>query len=222
MCTNKFSPVINPSNLHFSSSYTGNNNIPVNFLSINNPQQSKAPQVSKTYGSPGSNPYAVNNSLTPPNPVLLAPAIFGGLAAFTLGFGYYGHSLAGGYNKFIFFINIFSIIATVGVSYYIYDLVHWETGDTRFADIFFPIIVITFYYAAVYNLIYSLYPFTFTGTIGDTPITQFLSFLARSTGSISVGETFDITMKTAGVQILTAIEVIFNFFVITLLLALLV
>ena len=221
MCSNKFSPVINPSSLHFSPSYAGSNHMPVNFLAFKNIQQSKLPLANQPYGSL-DNTYGLNNAATPPNPILLTPAVFGGLAAFTLGFGFHGHSLAGGYNKFIFFINIYSIIATFGVGYYIYQLVHWETGDTRFADIIFPVLSITVYYAAVYNLIYSLYPFTFTGTIGDTPITQFLSFLSRSIGSISVGETFDITMKTAGVQILTAIEVVFNFFVITLLMALLV
>jgi len=169
--------------------------------------------------SPGSNPYGFQNN--DPNLLLLTPAIFGGFGAFIVGFGYYGHSLTGGYSKFILFVNIYAIIATFGTGYYIYELVQKRTGDARFSDIILPILVIILFYAAIYNLIYSLYPSTFKGTIGDTKITQFLSFLARSVGTISIGESFSISVETSGVQVLTSAEALFNFFVITLLISLL-
>lgn len=210
MCINKYSSEINPNSVHFLSAKPTS---PLNVF------------TGLPYGNPGlnhvRNPYGLQNN-NPPNKILLTPAIFGGFAAFSVGFGYFGHSLTTGYSKFIFFVNIYAIIATFGVGYYIYDLVHAETGDGRYADVILPVVTITLFYAAVYNLIYSLYPSSFIGTIGDTPITQFLSFLARSIGSISVGETFNVTVENTGVQFLTAIETLFNFFVITLLIALLV
>ena len=217
MCTNKYTPGIKPNNAHFLSGIPGSN-IPLNIPALNNYPKPLSSNLG--YSNPGLNLYGLQNN-PPPNPILLTPAIFGGLAAFSVGFGYYGYSLTSGYSKFIFFVNIYAIIATFGVGYYIYQLVQRKTGYARFLNIIFPVILIILFYAAVFNLIYSLYPFSFKGTIGDTRITQFLSFLARSIGTISIGESFGISVETAGVQTLTSIEALFNFFVITLLLALL-
>lgn len=221
MCTNKYYSGINPNNAHFMSGKSGSN-IPLNIPGLNNYHKSLFSDLSYSNARNSYNPYGLKDTNAPPNKVLLTPAIFGGLAAFSVGFGYYGHSLTSGYSKLIFFVNIYAIIATFGVGYYIYDLVHKKTGDVRYADIIFPVITITLFYAAAYNLIYSLFPSTFSGTIGDTPITQFLSFVAKSIGAISVGETFNVTALTTGTQTLSAIETLFNFFVITLLIALLV
>ena len=211
MCTNKYPPVIHPSSFNLLS---GNHQ-------VKNTINPRALPTNLPYANPRVN-YGFRDGNSPPNPTLITPAIFGGLAAFGLGFGFFGHCLTGGYSKFIFFVNIYAIIATFGVGYYIYQLTHWEAGDRWFADIILPIIIITLFYATVYNFIYSLYPFTFSGTIGDTRITQFLSFTAKSIGAISVGETFNVTALTTGTQILAAIETLFNFFVITLLISLLV
>lgn len=222
MCTNKYSSEINPNSVHFLSAKPTS---PLNVFAVKNElRNNNALPTGLPYGNPGfnyvRNPYGLQNN-DPPNKILLTPAIFGGLAAFSVGFGYFGHSLTTGYSKFIFFVNIYAIIATFGTGYYIYQLVHRKTGDARFSDIILPIATIILFYATIYNLIYSLYPITFKGTIGDTKITQLLSFFARSIGTISIGESFSISVETAGVQTLTSIEALFNFFVITLLIALL-
>lgn len=220
MCTNKYSSGINPNNTHFLSGKPGSN-VPLNILAPNIYPKPLFSDFSYSNISKPYNPYGLQDNNAPANRILLTPAIFGGLAAFSVGFGYFGHNLTSGYSKVIFFVNIYAIIATFGVGYYIYELVHRETGDVKYNDIILPVISITLFYAAAYNLIYSLYPSTFTGTIGDTPITQFLSFVAKSIGAISVGETFNVTALTTGTQVLAAIETLFNFFVITLLIALL-
>lgn len=156
-----------------------------------------------------------------PNQLLLTPAIFGGSAAFILGFSFYGHSLSGNCSKLIFFLNVFSGIVTLGVGAYIYQLLHIEPLDARFKDIFLPLLTLILYYAFTYNLIYSLYPGAFSGVIGKSRLTQFISFLAMSIGSISIGETLNVSPENAGIQILVAIEHLFNLFVITLLISIL-
>jgi len=155
-----------------------------------------------------------------PDLILLTPSIFGGAAAFILGFGFHDHPLAGGYSKFIFFVDVLAYIATIGTGYYIYQLLDHKKDNGRFKDIILPVLIIVLFYASTYNLVYSLYPDSFEGTIGRNRITQFLSFLAMSVGSISVGETFNITIEDTGTQILMAGETLFNLFVITLIVAL--
>ncbi|NLI92302.1 MAG: hypothetical protein GX434_08885 [Peptococcaceae bacterium] len=167
------------------------------------------------------NPYSLEEEKTP-NLLLLTPAIFGTAGMFILGFGFYGHSLTSGYSKFIFFIVIYAIIASLGAGLYIYQLLHLKDVDSRLYDIVQPLLAIAIFFAATFNLVYSLYPSSFSGTIGDTKITQFLSFLALSIGSISVGETFDVSPQTAGVQILLATESFWNLFAISILISLLV
>lgn len=151
-----------------------------------------------------------------PNVLLLTPAIFGGAAAFILGFGFYGHSLTGGFNKYIFFANIFAIIVSLGVGAYIYEA---RLKDAKLSDIIVPALFLIFFFAALFNLTYSLYPESFSGTIGDTPITQFLSFMSISVGAISVGETLNVTPEKASTQILVAIEAVFSLFVLSLIIA---
>jgi len=151
-----------------------------------------------------------------PNILLLTPAIFGGAAAFILGFGFYGHCLTGGFNKYIFFANIFAIIVSLGVGAYIYEA---RLNDAKLGDIIVPALLLIFFFAALFNLTYSLYPESFSGTIGDTPITQFLSFMSISVGAISVGETLNVTPEKASTQILVAIEAVFSLFVLSLIIA---
>jgi len=156
-----------------------------------------------------------------PDILLLTPAIFGGVATFILGFGFYGNSFTAGYKKFIFFIDIFALIATFLAGDYIFQLLSIKKDDSRFKSICFPLFIMILFYSGIYNLLYSLYPGTFSGTIGKTRSTQFLSFLALAIGTISVGETFNIDMEDTGVQVLVASETLFNLFVITLIVALL-
>lgn len=151
-----------------------------------------------------------------PNILLLTPTILGGAALFILSFGFYGHCLTGGYNKYIFFANIYAIIASLGVGAYIYEA---RMDDASLGDIIVPALLLIFFFSVLYNLTYSLYPESFSGTIGDTPLTQYFSFLSISIGAISVGETLNVTPEKASTQILVAIEAVFSLFVLSLIIA---
>jgi hypothetical protein len=152
----------------------------------------------------------------PPNPLLLTPAIFGGAGAFLLGFGFYGHCLSGGYNKFVFFMIVLALIASLGVGAYIYQA---RLGRTTLGEVIIPSLILIFFFGAIYNLIYSLYPATFSGTIGKTPLTQFLSFFSISVGSVSVGETVNVIPEKPEIQVLLSIEFLFSLFALTVIIA---
>lgn len=171
--------------------------------------------------SNAQNPYglAVADS---PDIGYLIPAVLGSSAAFIAGFSFFGHSLSCGYSKVIFFINIYALIVSLGTGAYIFQVITLRDGDARFYDLILPLVSFLLFFAFTFNLVYSLFPFTFSGTIGDTPLTQFLSFLALSVGSISVGESFNISVEKTGVQVLAAIESFWNLFVLTLLISILV
>ncbi|MGI5901110.1 MAG: hypothetical protein ACOX7U_01385 [Desulfitobacteriia bacterium] len=154
-----------------------------------------------------------------PDLLLLTPAIFGGAAFFILGVSFHGRNLTTGYNKFIFFMNIAALISTFGVGAYIINIFQFRPKEAYLNDIILPLVVMVLYFASSFNLIYSLYPSAYSGTIGKTRAAQFLTFLAMSIGSISVGEQYDVTFNNPGVQILTAIENGFNLIILTLLVA---
>lgn len=153
-----------------------------------------------------------NNSHYYPNYLLLTPAIFGTAAAFILGFRL--DCLTSGQSRIIFFLNIYTAVSVWGAGLYIYDLL--RNASDSFRAVILPVLIIILFFASVFNLIFSLFPGTFTGTIGDTPITQFLSFLALSIGNGSIGVSYNINPETAGVQVLMAFEPLFNLFVLTL------
>ncbi|UWG97024.1 hypothetical protein LPY66_19480 [Dehalobacter sp. DCM] len=157
------------------------------------------------------------------NIILLTPAILGTAAAWVTSFGFYGRSLSFGYRKFIFFTDIYTILASLGAGAYIFQLLELdESKDAKLKDIILPLVSVILLFALTYNMIYSLYPDTFSGTIGKTPVTQFMSFLSLSIGSISVGETFNVTPEKPGTQILAALESFWNLFVLSLLISLIV
>lgn len=158
-----------------------------------------------------------------PDIILLAPAILGAAATLIVGFGSYNHSLTSGYRKFIFFTDVYAIIASLGAGTYIFHMLNLdESKDKKLKDIILPLLSVILFFALTFNMVFSLYPCTFSGTIGKTPVTQFVSFLALSIGSISVGETFNITPEKTGSQILAAMESFWNLFVLSLLISLIV
>ncbi|NLO97452.1 MAG: hypothetical protein GX091_05215 [Peptococcaceae bacterium] len=154
------------------------------------------------------------------NVLLLTPAIFGGTAFFILGFVFYGRHLKKGYKKFIFFLNIWALLASLGAAVYIYQLFKARNKSRRFDLIVWPSAMLIFFYGSAYNLLYSLYPCTFGGTIGKTPISQFLSFMTFAIGYISIGDSFSITHEKTGTQVLAAIEALFNLYVLSLIVSL--
>lgn len=142
--------------------------------------------------------------------LLLTPAIFGSAAAFILGFGFYGRNLTAGYTKYIFFTNIYALITSLGVGTFVYAA---RENKTTVAEVILPASLLMFFYGTVFNLTYSLYPETFSGTIGSTPLSQFLSFLSMGVANVSVGETLDVVPKKPGVQVLLSITGLFSLFV---------
>jgi len=158
------------------------------------------------------------NQENDPDYLLLTPVIFGTVASFFLGFRLHEIGFTSSKPKTQFFIDIYAIIATLGTSAYIYNLL--INDHNSYCDIIIPIIITIVFFASNFNLSYALFPCSFSGTIGDNKLSQFLSFLALSVGSISIGDSYGITPKTTGVQILQATEAIFNLFVITLLISL--
>lgn len=174
-----------------------------------------------SYTKSKRNPYGLK-AADSPNILYLIPAFFGSSAAFIVGFSFFGHSLTCGYSKVIFFINVYAIIVSIGAGVYVFELLSFRDGDSRFFGLILPLISVILFFALAFNLIYSVFPFTFSGTIGDTPLTQFLSFLSLSIGSISVGETFNISPEKTGTQVLASMESFWNLFILSLLISLLV
>lgn len=162
------------------------------------------------------NPYDLP-AVTQPNILYLVPAIFGSAAGFILGFRFFGHSLKTGYSKYIYFINIYALITSFGVGTFIYES---RVDKTTVAEVLFPALLLMFFFGTVLNLTYSLYPDTFSGTIGSTRITQFLSFLAMGVANISVGETLDVAPKKPGVQVLLSMTGLFSLFVFSIIISL--
>ena len=151
-----------------------------------------------------------------PNPLYLLPAVVGIAAGLVVSFSYYGHSLSSGYNKFIFFLNIYAIITSLATGSYVLQALNLNRGKERFGVLIPAVLLMIAFFASIFDLTYTLYPFTFSGTIGDTPITQFLSFLALSVGYISIGESFNISPERAETQTLAAIVAMWNLFVLSL------
>ena len=151
-----------------------------------------------------------------PNPIYLLPAVVGIAAGLVVSFGYYGHSLSSGYAKFIFFVNIYAIITSLATGSYVLQVLDSHKGKGRFGILISSVLLMIAFFGSLFNLTYTLYPFTFSGTIGDTPITQFLSFLALSVGYISIGESFNISPERAETQTLAAIVAMWNLFVLSL------
>ena len=156
------------------------------------------------------------------NILLLAPVIFGGAATFILGFVFFGRSLKAGYKKFITFMNILGLLVTFGTAIYVYQLFKAGDNNLKFNTVVWASAIIILFYGSTFNLIYSLYPHTFEGIIGKTPLTQFLSFLMLSIGSVSIGESFGVNVADTGVQVLAGIEALFNLYVLSLIVSLVV
>lgn len=162
------------------------------------------------------NPYGLP-ATNQPNLIYLTPAFFGSAAGFILGLRFFGHNLTAGYSKYIYFINIYALITSLGVGVFIYES---RIDKTEVAEVLLPALLLMFFFGTILNLTYSLYPDTFSGTIGGTRITQFLSFLAMGVANISVGETLDVVPKKPGVQILLSITGLFSLFVFSIIISL--
>lgn len=164
----------------------------------------------KAYPGGAVNPYDYAPAKTP-NMLLLAPAIFGSAAGFILGFRFFGYDLTTGYKRYIYFLNIYTFLATMGVGLYIYES---RVDKTSLYAVFLPALLLMFYFGVVFNLTYSLYPDTFSGSIdSSSPIGQFIVFLSLGITNVSVGGTVDVVPVKPGVKILFSITGLFTLFI---------
>jgi len=162
----------------------------------------------------------LNNALSTNQPslLLLTPAIFGSAAGFILGFRFFGQNLIRGYDRYIYFLDIYSLVATLGVGYFIYES---RIEKMSLYDIFLPALLLMFYFGTIFNLTYSLYPDAFSGSIDkSTPLTQFLCFLSLGVTNITVGGTLDIVPVKAGVKVLFSITGLFTLFIFSVIISL--
>ena len=174
-----------------------------------------------------------------PNILLLTPAIFGGLGAFTVSFllrrrrpsenfenrvdeevsGQYLETHPRGFYKLELFLNVLLIIALIGCTAYIHEEIKGNGGMTRFAAILPTVLIIVFLVASEEFLVHTVCPECFEGLSSNSAIGDFLNFVVLSTGAISVGESYGITAKTTGTKLLLAQESIFTLLVLALLIS---
>ncbi|HWQ72422.1 MAG TPA: hypothetical protein VN370_08900, partial [Desulfitobacteriaceae bacterium] len=163
------------------------------------------------------NPYNFP-STKEPNLIFLTPAIFGSVVGFILGFRFFGHNLTIGYERYIYFLNIYTFIASMGVGFFIYES---RIDKTSLYEVLLPALLLMFYFGTIFNLTYSLYPDTFSGSIDAfTPISQFVVFLSLGITSISVGGTVDVVPQKPGVKMLFSIAGLFSLFIFSIIISL--
>lgn len=152
----------------------------------------------KFYHGGAINSYDYPSDKTP-NILLLTPAILGSAAGFILGFRFFGHNLTTGYKRYIYFLNIYTFLTSMGVGSFIYKS---RIDKTSLYEVFFPALLLMFYFGSVFNLTYSLYPDTFSGS------------------NVSVGGTVDVVPKKTGVKILFSITGLFALFIFSVIVSL--
>lgn len=174
-----------------------------------------------------------------PNLVLLTPAIFGGLGAFTVSFllrrrrpsenfenrvdeevsRQYLETHPRGVYKLELFLNVLSIIALIGCTAYVREEIKGKGGMKRFGAVVPTVVIIIFLFASEEFLLHTVCPGCFEGLASNSAIGDFLNFIVLSTGAISVGESYGITAKTTGTKLLLAQESLFSLLVLALLIS---
>lgn len=236
---NKNSQLFNTKEYGFSfysypkySPYFGND---ISATKTDNPSIQKEKIWDKSY------PYRTQDASegSPPNIVLLTPAIFGGFGAFMVSFmlrrrkrsenfenrvyeevsGQHMETHNRGFYKLELFLNILSIIALAGCTAYVYEEIIKDGGIRRFTAVVPTVVIIIFLFASEHYLLYTVCPECYEGVSGNSAVGDFMNLVALSIGAISVGESYGITAKTTGTKVLLAQESLFNLFVLALLIS---
>ncbi len=106
----------------------------------------------------------------------------------------------------------------MGVGFFIYES---RIDKTSLYEVLLPALLLMFYFGTIFNLTYSLYPDTFSGSIDAfTPISQFVVFLSLGITSISVGGTVDVVPQKPGVKMLFSIAGLFSLFIFSIIISL--
>lgn len=113
---------------------------------------------------------------------------------------------------------IYTLIATAGVSYYIYKVLTAADGHSLYA--FFPvssaITISILYYAVIYNRVYILNPKSFTGEIDGNLVNELITFIYFSITTFATAGMGDMAPVTNTAKILVSLQVLFFVFIFTM------
>lgn len=114
---------------------------------------------------------------------------------------------------------IYSMIATAGVSYYIFRVLTAANGHiiTAFIPVVSAITILILYFAAAYTLEYRLVPGSFTGDhIGNDIVTELMTFVYFSITTFATASMGDFAPVSNGSRILVSMEVLFFIYIFTM------
>lgn len=114
---------------------------------------------------------------------------------------------------------IYSMIATAGVSYYIFRVLTAANGHiiSAFIPVTSAITILILYFAAAYTLEYNLVPGSFTGDhIGNDIVTELMTFVYFSITTFATASMGDFAPVSNGSRILVSLEVLFFIFIFTM------
>ncbi|GAB6172614.1 hypothetical protein JCM15765_20920 [Paradesulfitobacterium aromaticivorans] len=115
-------------------------------------------------------------------------------------------------------INLYSVFAAAALGAYI--LLEIVDHDSKPTDGLIPIglafNLCMLYFASVYDMVYTLFPQSFTGKIGETSLEKFFSFVYFSIMTFATAGSGDIVPETIGTRMLVSMEVLFFIFIATL------
>lgn len=114
---------------------------------------------------------------------------------------------------------IYSLLATAGVSYYVFSVLTATDGHiiTAFIPVVSAITLLILYFAAAYDLEYNLVPGSFTGDhIGDDIVTELFTFVYFSITTFATASMGDFSPVSNTSRILVSLEVLFFIFIFTM------
>lgn len=114
---------------------------------------------------------------------------------------------------------IYSIIATAGVSYYVFRVLTANDGHmiTAFIPVVSAITLLMIYFAVAYDLEYHLVPGSFTGEhIGDDIVTELFTFVYFSVTTFATASMGDFSPISNASRMLVTLEVLFFVYIFTM------
>ncbi|MHB8132467.1 MAG: ion channel, partial [Mobilitalea sp.] len=114
---------------------------------------------------------------------------------------------------------IYSMIATAGVSYYVFKVLTATDGPliTAFIPVVLAITLLLIYFTAAYDLEYNMVPGSFTGShFGNDIVTELFTFFYFSVTTFSTASMGDFSPISNASRILVTLEVMFFIYIFTM------
>ncbi|TGE31470.1 two pore domain potassium channel family protein [Desulfosporosinus sp. Sb-LF] len=114
---------------------------------------------------------------------------------------------------------IYSIIATAGVSYYVFRVLTATDGHmlTAFIPVVSAITLLMIYFAVAYDLEYHMVPGSFTGNhFGNDIVTELFTFVYFSVTTFATASMGDFSPISNAARILVTLEVMFFIYIFTM------